>query len=462
MSGNARAGFGSADITPRGGPISLTGQWEARVTEEIRNPLMACAMVIQSDSARTIWVACDLAVIVKSFSDEVKRLLRASLPGFEDSQLILSATHIHTGPEPTMDSPEFIPVETENSGSLKNAIPPDECCRQAALGVEQAVLNAASSLAPSCFEAAVSYTITGVSRRVAYKDGTGQMYGALHTPQLAGMEGRDGGPMQMIYVRRMSDSRLTGIIAAVPCPAQADEMARYVTADYWATVREVIKKEWGEGVVVLGLSRSAGDLSPHTMIDDGKLINKMYGEDGAAIMGRRVGKAVVRAADEAVALYGQDAAYKHICAYESLPLWSVTRDEYEDAKAYLANAAKGGAGTLEEMTAYATAEVRVKNYERAPNECSANFHAVRIGDIALITNPFELFIEYADRIRMACPEAQVIDVQLAGDDYLGYLPTQRAINAGGYSAQIYACSCDAKGGDMVVEKSTALIKSLFE
>jgi len=72
-----------------------------------------------------------------------------------------------------------------------------------------------------------------------------------------------------------------------------------------------------------------------------------------------------------------------------------------------------------------------------------------------------MYIEYADRIRAACMEAQVIDVQLAGGDCFGYLATQRAIDAGGYSTMIFSCFCDAKGGDLVVHKSVELIKSVF-
>jgi hypothetical protein len=322
-------------------------------------------------------------------------------------------------------------------------------------------MQAASSLTPSRFEVAMSHTITGVNRRVTYKDGTGMMYGDLHRADFLAMESRDGGPMQLVYVRREIDNRLTGIIATVPCTAQADEMGHYVTADYWSAAREYVKNELGDDITILGLIRAAGDLSPHTMVDGGKLIIRLYGENGAVTMGLRIGKAIVQSINDIIASYDSNTEYGHMCANVSLPLWTAAKDEYESAIKYKSKHKEGSLGSLSDMMEYSSAVARIKRYELGASEYDANFYAVRIGDVMFITNPFEMYIEYADRIRMACPEAQIFDVQLSGDDCLGYLATQKAIDAGGYSAMIFSCFCDAKAGDIVVEKSIALIKSLY-
>ena len=453
-----QAGFASADITPRGGPISLIGQWNERVSDVVRDPILANAMVLKKDGAPVIWVACDICAIAQSLTDEVKRLLQTSLTGFDGDRLVLSATHIHTGPNINIDP---FTALLDGRDDPPGSIPTVECIRQVALGIEKAVLTAVKNLEPSIFEIAVSYTITGTSRRASYFDGTGVMYGDVKRPDFAGMEGRDGGPMQILYVRRALDNALAGVVAAVPCTAQADEMGHYVTADYWATARDVIKQGLGDGVVILGLIRSAGDLSPHTMVDGGKLIERLGGEKGAVDMGKRVGTAVVIAAGDVLAAYGADAAFDYASLRDTLPLWTADKDEYDAAKLFVADGGKGGLGPLKDMMAYSTAFTRIKRYELGQAEYPVDFHALRVGDIAFITNPFEMYIEYADRIRAACPEAQVIDVQLAGDDCLGYLATQKAIDAGGYSTMIFSCYFDAKGGEMAVEKSIALIKELF-
>lgn len=452
-----KTGWGAADITPRGGKISLVGQWHERITDIIRDPIMANAMVLQTSRGRTIWVACDLCAVSKPLYDETKRLLRASLPGFNDDELILSATHIHTGPG--TDNNPFLRLLNRDS---PNAIQTEECRRQAALGIERAVRDAVESLAETRFEIAVSYTITGVNRRVSYKNGTGAMYGDITKPDFSGMEGRDGGPIQILYARRASDGEMTGVIAAVPCTAQADENADYVTADYWAAARGVIKNKFGSHVVALGLIRSSGDLSPHTRVDGGKLIEPISGEKGAVEMGKRIGDAVVRAAGEIITSYGPEAAYKHMKITEPLPFWTADKNEYEAAKKFVSAADTNNLESLSDRMAHSNANAKIMRYESGITEYSADFHALRIGDVVFITNPFEMYIEYADRIRAACPDAQIIDVQLAGDDCLGYLPTQKAINAGGYSTMMFNCFFNAEGGDAVVEKSVGLIKSIMK
>ncbi len=47
-------------------------------------------------------------------------------------------------------------------------------------------------------------------------------------------------------------------------------------------------------------------------------------------------------------------------------------------------------------------------------------HAIRLGDIAIATNPFELFTDYGVRIKARCPALQTFVIQLAGPG--SYLP----------------------------------------
>ena len=104
-----RVGWGQAEITPRGGAVSLYGQWELRITEEIRDPLYAVAMVIESAAERTIWVGCDLLYVYRELREEVCQRLSESLPGFQEKQLILSATHIHWNGNQPFTAPTKMP-----------------------------------------------------------------------------------------------------------------------------------------------------------------------------------------------------------------------------------------------------------------------------------------------------------------------------------------------------------------
>ena len=90
-------------------------------------------------------------------------------------------------------------------------------------------------------------------------------------------------------------------------------------------------------------------------------------------------------------------------------------------------------------------------------------HAIRLGDVAFATNPFELFVDYGMRIRCQSRALQTFLVQLAdGSDNAFYLPTQRALEGGHYSALIKSNWVGPEGGAILVKKTVHAIHTLFE
>jgi hypothetical protein len=63
---------------------------------------------------------------------------------------------------------------------------------------------------------------------------------------------------------------------------------------------------------------------------------------------------------------------------------------------------------------------------------TAEVHVLRLGDIAICTNPFELFTDYGIQMKCRSEALQTFVIQLAGSGT--YLPTDRAVAGGGYSA----------------------------
>ena len=60
----------------------------------------------------------------------------------------------------------------------------------------------------------------------------------------------------------------------------------------------------------------------------------------------------------------------------------------------------------------------------------AELHILRLGDVAIATNPFELYVEYGARIEARSRASLTMLVQLSSGDS-GYLPTERAVQGGG-------------------------------
>jgi hypothetical protein len=91
--------------------------------------------------------------------------------------------------------------------------------------------------------------------------------------------------------------------------------------------------------------------------------------------------------------------------------------------------------------------------------CYMELHVVRIGEIAIATNSFELFVAYGSRIIGRSPAKQTFLVQLSCD-YIDYLPTTFALQGGGYSAIANVVGPD--GGKVLVEETLKLINGIWK
>jgi hypothetical protein len=87
-------------------------------------------------------------------------------------------------------------------------------------------------------------------------------------------------------------------------------------------------------------------------------------------------------------------------------------------------------------------------------------HVIRLGDIAITTNPFELFLDYGLQIKGRSPAEQTFILQLTGA-WGAYLPTPEAVEGGGYSAVIESSIVGPAGGRVLVEETLKRIDALW-
>ena len=87
-------------------------------------------------------------------------------------------------------------------------------------------------------------------------------------------------------------------------------------------------------------------------------------------------------------------------------------------------------------------------------------HVLRIGDVAIATNPFELFTDYGVQIKARSKALQTMVLQLTSG-WAGYLPTQRAVAGGGYSAVVQSGRIGPDGGQILVDRTVELIDALW-
>jgi len=192
----------------------------------------------------------------------------------------------------------------------------------------------------------------------------------------------------------------------------------------------------------------------------------MYDVSGCNRAGKRIANEIVSVYEEITELK-EEAIFKHKVIKLDLPLRKATMAEYEHAvrelEYYIDKNKDKESFNFEDnarMHVHAGTIMRYRmqqNTEIYPIE----LHVVRFGDISMVTNPFELFLDYGNRIKARSYSEQTFIVQLCCGGG-AYLPTEKAERAGHYSAYISSGYVGHEGGDLLVRESIKEINEMWE
>jgi hypothetical protein len=460
--GSLQIGWARGDITPPRKTL-VQGQFHTRISDQVVSPLTATALGLEVKGGdgmaeQAVFLSCDLA------SDGVKpdllKALAGRCPALDRNKITVNATHTHNAPclvsgmydEPEND-PEFMT--------------PDEYRLWLAGRLADIVEQAWNGRSAGSLARGFGYAVVGRCRRATYADGSAQMYGDTNRAEFRGFESCDDHAVNLLFTRD-GEGALTGVVVNLACPSQCDEHGEFFSADFWHNVREGIAVRYGANVHLLPQCAPAGDLSPHLLTDvtEEADLRARMGVDAKRIIARRILAAVAEGFETAAP--AQEAlTFAHEVAHWRVPRLKVTREEYE----------------LEVRIPTMTDEERSRQHyafqrlwpfgpvchlvsrfeqqgENPMHEVES--HIIRLGDVVFATNPFELFVDYGMRIRSRSKALQTFLVQLAdGSDNGFYLPTQRALDGGHYSAQVKSCWVGPEGGGMLVENTVSAINGLF-
>ena len=148
-----------------------------------------------------------------------------------------------------------------------------------------------------------------------------------------------------------------------------------------------------------------------------------------------------------------------------LPVRCATFKDVEEARAKIREYLQSHPGDVDYNTA-AQLQVylgilRRYDIQDRRDTLDTEVHIVRLGSVAIATNPFELFLNYGNQIKARSSAEQTFLVQLANGRE-GYLPTKKAEMGGHYSAFLASGRVGHQGGAQLVRETVASIKRLFE
>ena len=480
-------GWASKDITPKG-RVSLSGQYYDRLSRGVHDPLRVTAWALESAAAagprsQAIFVSADLVCISRRLQDKVRELVQRRLPGFDTRMLVLNTTHTHAAPAPEQAVISWLAKPT-----------PATACYEA-LVLEQAASAAAAAWKarrPGGISPALGHAAMGYCRRPTYADGTAMMYGRTDRPDFTGLEGSEDHGVEMLFCWDAA-KKLTGVVVNVACPAQVMEARYVVSADFFGELRKQLAKRLGGNVFVLAQVSAAGDQSPRDLTRVNRGGPTFWDEAGLVEKGRRLTDAVMEALPDAARRISFAAPFAHTATDIELPLRRVTQGEVAAARRGLAQLlaaepkdkrsdrsafalfladmkrreALGGAGPYDDKS---MAFVLMRNHEgviklhearRRNPRFAMELHVMRLGDSAFAGNPFELFLDYGQRIKARSPAMHTFVVQLSGDR-AGYLPSERAVRGGGYGALPVNGMVGPEGGRALVEATLREINNLWK
>jgi hypothetical protein len=381
-----RVGFAQAPIDaspglPMGGYARRSG-----VALGTAEPLLATAVAFLAGGRRCVIVSLDLVAVTTWVSRHLRNAL--SRFGLDDECLILAATHTHSSP----------------GEDQRKLVADDLYYGPAALeAIERAVANAVEIAIDTAVEAELQ-AAGGLIEGIA----ASRVPGGATLPPTG----------SLVLARSTSGELLGAIVGYAAHPTVLGEDNLYYSPDYVGPFRTALRRQLQE-VPIVFLNGASGDLSTRstrrarTLEENDRLGTALAAQFSALVNGARPIESTPLVTG---AVSFEVRARSFPPAAEIDTVLGVARDRYR--KAVDAENDLIGAEALASLAASA----------RDRRE-TATLRAVRIGDVAVIGVPAELFSELGNAI--AKPRhVTILIIATCADGYLSYiLPSQMAREA---------------------------------
>lgn len=486
-----KIGWGRRETTTTE-PVSITGQVYLRISEGVQDPVYVTALVIDGGEGQdqAIFCSCDITSISNGVIAATRAAVTELRPEIRPEAIIMNATHTHAAPT-IRETPEKSPDGQYIYPSSKYREFFVQMCAEA-------IVEAWDNRAPGGIGYGYGYAVVAHSRRVVYFHDQGAksnsvapnghciMYGNTNDPDFSHYESSGDHFLNVMFTFD-DQNALTGIVPNVPCPSQVTEQLTRISADYWHDVRELVAKEFGSHVYVLPQCAAAGDLAPRILhyhqaqarrmalkydmgYDVEKAKVKMSQDDLNKRFSERkdIAQRIVAGISE---VYGWAKSeilthlpVQHRCWQQPMVRRFVTDEELETCQKKLEDMAKNIPDPNVDPIKYRKAMSQYNSVKRRNENILYRYgrqyeypappievHAVALGDIAFVTNKFELYQDFMHRVQARSPFLQTFVMQLAGDEGGTYLATKRSEENKGYGASLFCNWIGHEGGQQWVE-----------
>jgi hypothetical protein len=435
-------GSAAVPINPPLG-ASIPGYFEDRFVSGVKNDLFAHALVIEAEPALAI-LSLDIIAIPRETVLAIRQAAEEEL-GIAGERVFVHATHTHTGG----------PVWGAFGTATNQAYLDDLVC-----WCGEALAKAQATALPAALGFA-STQVPGFSfnRRYWMKDGSVRTNPGIGNPEVVRPAGPVNNEMALLAFRPAAGP----LTLVVNYALHLDTVGgTEVCADYPGYMKRTLQETLGPDTQVLFLNGACGDINhldvlggpPPTAVAHDLFMEVAREGDSAGRIGQALAQAVLSLLPDLEYADDWEVAEAHRMLTAGVRQGSP--EQLERARAL--RAARGDAPLTDAGEIYDREALRL--YESGETEAELEIQALRLGPVALVGIPNEVFAELGQEIQSRSPFAHTLVVELA-NGCEGYLPTPRAFAEGGYETMLARSSkLVPEAGAQVVEKAVEALGEL--
>lgn len=482
-----KIGWAQTSITPTK-PALMEGQMYMRCSQYVHDPLTATALTLDNGEHQAIFVSMDMTEFPLHAYEKLNEALAAC--GIPYDKISYNVTHTHNSSSFYED---FMRMENEQVYDPailpKFDFPEDMFCKEQAQDffvekIRDLIVNAWEGRKPGGISNAHEYAAVAFNRRPQFQfenKAETIMYGDCSREDFTGFESGIDTAVELLFTWN-EQQEVTGVVCNVPCPSQVYELHSFLSADYWGPARSAIRERLNKNIYVLPVCGAAGDLAPidlvwhsktnkQALLDWGGQSKEVFRNFDMTLIcqniGERVAEAVARGYRTAKNYIDYRPVFEHEVLSMKLPIRQVSKEEYQKAeeevkKIHERFSPKHPMEMTDLVKAFEPQGV-VLRYRQQKRDSMYAFqcHVLRLGEVAVATNPFELYHEYAQCIKARAKAQQVFIIQLS-NGCGGYLPTKAAVEGGSYSSKPASTICGPEGGYALVEQTLKALDHFWE
>ena len=190
----------------------------------------------------------------------------------------------------------------------------------------------------------------------------------------------------------------------------------------------------------------------------------MFDLEGMRKAGKRIANEIISVWDEGLDEPQDEPVLEHRVINMQLPLRRATLTDVNNAKKAIRDYFRDVQGDVD-YNDVANLQVHLGILTRFAEQETKDIedtevHILRLGTVAIATNPYELFLDYGNQIKARSDAEQTFLIQLANGTQ-GYLPTAKAEAGGHYSAFISSGNVGHVGGEQLVRETLQNIRQMF-